>query len=218
MLGATSLLFALYVRDNPAGASPVPISKSNIMQVLRNREIWLVGVTYFALNGVIRGLLTWLPTFLVERMAMTLIMASIIGGLLSLPGIPTMFLGRWISDVRLCGRKNIVIAASLLAPIPILILLPLTQNTTFILVMIGSLFALLYSPIGLYFAYPSILLPKEQVGTASGFIDMLGSVGAFLGIFAIGFVVDAFKSYDPMFTLLATMSIFGAATILKVTS
>lgn len=216
ILAVTSLFFAFCVRDRPVGSSPVSSSKHNILGVLRNREIWLVGATYFALTGVIRGLLTWLPTFLVERMAMTLNVASTVGGLLSLPGIVTMFVGTWISDVRLGGRKNVVIAASLLTPIPILILLPLARNTSMILVMVGSLFALFYSAIGLYFAYPSILLPKGQVGTASGFIDMLGYAGAFLGTFTIGIAVDTFKSYDTMFVILATMAIFGATTILKV--
>jgi hypothetical protein len=34
----------------------------------------------------------------------------------------------------------------------------------------------------------------------------------------IGIAVDTFKSYDPMFLILAAMAVFGVATILKVKS
>jgi len=218
ILAATSLFFAIYVRDRPEGSSSPSTSRRNILQVLRNREVWLVGLTYFAFFGAIRGFLAWLPTFLVERMGMTLLGASTLGGLLSLPGIVTMFAGTWMSDVRLGGRKNTVIAASLLAPIPILILLPLTRDTILVLVMVGSVLSLFNISGALYFAYPAVLLPKEQVGTASGLIDMLGYVGIFMSSLMIGIAVDTFKSYDPMFLILAAMAVFGVATILKVKS
>ena len=222
ILAATTLFFAIYVRDRPEGSSshssPSSTSKRSILQVLRNREVWLVGVTYFAFFGAIRGLLAWLPTFLVERMGMTLLGSSSLGALLSLPGIATMFAGTWISDVRLGGRKNLVIAASLLAPIPILLILPQTRDATIVLVMVGSILTLFNTSGALYFAYPAVLLPKEQVGTASGLIDMLGYVGIFLSSLTIGIAVDTFKSYDHMFLILAAMAMFGVVTILKVKS
>jgi OPA family sugar phosphate sensor protein UhpC-like MFS transporter len=215
ILAATSILFVMLVRDRPAGSPPASTAKGNMLQVLGSREIWLVGATYFALYGVIRGLLSWLPTFLVEQMGMTLMGASVIGGFLSLPGIGTMFLGTWISDVKLGGRKNLVVAASLLAPIPFLILLPLTHDWLLALLMVGLVLSLFNMSGGLYFAYPSILLPKDQVGTAAGLIDMLGYVGIFLSSLTIGIALDVFKSYNPMFLILAGMAMFGFATIMK---
>lgn len=217
ILVATSLLFVILARDNPS-SSPRSSSwsKKAFSELLRKREIWLVGVTYLALSGAIRALLVWLPTFLVERAGMTLLVASTLGGLLSLPGIPSMFLGTWISDVKLRGRKSIVIAASLAAPIPILLFLSFVRDRLLLLGLISSLFTLFYSAGGLYFAYPSVLVPTEQVGAGSGLIDMLGYVGNFLGTVAIGIAVDIFKSYDPMFLILAGMALVGAVTILRV--
>lgn len=217
ILIVASLLFVLLATDKPSGSlHELSWSKGGLLSLLRNREIWLVGVAYLALSGAIRGLLIWLPTFLVERIGMTLIAASILGGAISLPGIPSMFVGTWISDVKLHGRKGLVIAASLLSPIPILLLLPFVQGQVLLLVLLSVLFALFYSAGGLYFAYPSILVAKEQVGAGSGLIDMLGYVGNFLGTLVIGIAVDAFKSYDPIFPILAGMSLIGVFAILKV--
>ena len=217
ILVVTSLIFVLLARDNPSGSShSVSWSRTAFLKLLRKREIWLVGITYLALSGAIRGLLVWLPTFLVERTGMTLIAASVVGGLISLPGIPSMFVGTWISDVKLQGRKSLVITASLLAPIPILLFLLSVRDQVMLLGLLASLFTLFYSAGGLYFAYPSVLLPTEQVGAGSGLIDMLGYVGNFLGTMAIGMVVDAFRSYDPMFLVLAGMAFVGASAIVRV--
>ena len=217
ILVTTSFLFIMLARDNPSSSLPkVTWSRRAFFELLRKREIWLVGATYLALSGAIRGLLVWLPTFLVERAGMTLVFASALAGLISLPGIPSMFVGTWISDVKLHGRKSIVIAASLLAPIPILLLLPFIKEQVQLLWLLASLFALFYSAGGLYFAYPSVLVPKEQVGAGSGLIDMLGYVGNFFGTMAIGITVDTFKSYDPMFLILAGMALVGTLAIVSV--
>jgi len=217
ILTMTSLIFVLLARDGPSSSSRnLSWSRKAFLELLRKREIWLVGVTYLMLSGAIRGLLVWLPTFLVERTGMTLMTASVLGGVVSLPGIPSMFVGTWVSDVKLHGRKSIVITASLLAPIPILLSLLFVRDQVTLLVLIASLFTLFYSAGGLYFAYPSILVPTGQVGAGSGLIDMLGYVGNFLGTMAIGIVVDAFKSYDPMFLILAGMAVIGALAIVRV--
>jgi sugar phosphate permease len=187
-----------------------------IVELLGKREIWLVGFTYLALSSAMRGLLVWLPTFLVEKMGITLVAASSLAGLLSLPGIPSMFVGTWISDVKLQGRKSAVIAASLLGSIPILLLLSLIKEQVQLLWLLALLYALFYSSAGLYFAYPSALLPKEQVGAGSGLIDMLGYIGSFLGTMVTGVAIDTFNSYDSMFLILAGATLIGALAIAKV--
>ena len=217
VLMATSLVFALFVRDKPSdSALSHPWSRTSFFESLKKREVWLVSVAYLALWGATRGLMVWLPTFLVERIGMTLMAASTMGGLISLPGIPAMFVGTWLSDVKLRGRKNMIIFFSLLTPIPIMVLLPFVQGEILLLVLLAVAFALFYSAGGLYFAYPSVLVAKDQVGAASGLIDTFGYVGNFLGILVIGFAVDAFKSYSPMFVISAVIAVVGALAILKV--
>lgn len=217
ILIATSVPFALFVRNKPSDSPPShPWSRSSFFELLKKREIWLVSVAYLALWGATRGLLVWLPTFLVERVGMTLMAASTLGGVISLPGIPSMFVGTWISDVKLRGRKSIIVLFSLLAPIPILLLLPSVQGPILLLSLLALAFVLFYCAGGLYFAYPSVLVAKEQIGAASGLIDTFGYIGNFLGILAIGVAVDAFKSYSPMFVISAVMAVVGAIAILKV--
>jgi len=217
ILIATSLIFILLVKDRPSSSPPSrEWSRTGFLELLKNHKIWLVAISYFALWGATRSLSVWMPTFLVERAGMSLMAASTIGGVISLPGIPSMFVGTWLSDVRLRGRKNIVILFSLAAPIPILLLLPLIQGQILLLCLLALSFALFYLAGGLYFSYPSVLVAKEQVGTASGIIDVLGYVGNFLGILVMGIMVDLFHSYSPMFLVSAAISFVGAVAILKV--
>jgi len=218
ILAVTSLMFVLCVRNEPRGEPRVrrAAGLAGALQVLRNKGIWLVGFSYLALYGVTRGIMAWLPTLLVEREGFSLMGAASLGGLISLPGIPAMFLGTWISEVKLGGRKNLVIAASLLLSIPVLAFLQFLHDPLLLPWLLGSLFAILNSAGGLYFAYPSLLVSREQVGAGSGLIDMLGYAGIFLITILIGMMVDVFKSYDPVFPVLTLVSLFGAVVILGV--
>jgi len=157
-----------------------------------------------------------LPTLLVEREGFSLMVAAFLSGIIALPGIPAMFLGTWISEVKLGGRKNLVIAASLLLPIPVLLSLQFIHDPMLLLWLLVFLFAILNSAGGLYFTYPSLLLSREQVGAGSGLIDTLGYAGTFLITILIGIMVDAFKSYDPVFLVLALVPLIGALSILGV--
>ncbi|MFQ6080722.1 MAG: MFS transporter [Candidatus Bathyarchaeia archaeon] len=213
LLVLTFFFWAL-VRDRPSGALEKRkgfSTKGRISSVASSRGVWLVAFAYLCLSACGRGILVWLPTYLTERAGLSLPLASILGGMVTLSGIGTMFFGTWLADVKLGGRKKVVIVLSFISAVPTMITLPYLVDFNWVLVAFGLTFAFLYFGGGLYFAYPPLLLPIEAVGTAAGLIDTLGYVGNFLGTLLIGLVFDAYHSYDPVFMILALVAIVGSA-------
>jgi len=209
-----TLFFWALVCDRPPEAAVGQerfSTKGRVFSVLNNRGVWLVAFAYLCLSACGRGLLIWLPTYLTERVGLPLFPASVLSGLATLSGIGTMLIGSWLADEKLGGKKKVVIAFSFLSAVPTVILLPHFTDPTWVLIAFSLTFALLYFGGGLYFAYPSVLLPVEAVGTAAGLIDTLGYVGNFLGTLLIGLIFDFFQSYDPAFMVLAVIATIGSA-------
>lgn len=210
---ALTFFFWFLVRDRPCNT---PMSqkgsstRDRLVSVISHRGVWLVSFAYLCLSACGRGMLVWLPTYLTEIARLSEFEASVTAGFVTLSGIGTMFVGTWLADVKLGGRKKVVIALSFVSAVPIIVLLPYFADLDQILVAFSLAFALLYFGGGLYFAYPSILLPVETVGTGSGLIDTLGYVGNFLGTLLIGLLFDLFHSYHPAFVVLVLFAILGA--------
>lgn len=209
-------MFWLLVRDRPSKTTQEKKNKGlstkrRFFLVLSNRNIWLVAFAYLCLSAVGRGLLIWLPTYLVEKMGLPLLSAAVLAGVVTLGGVGTMFVGTWLADVKLGGKKRVVIVSSFVSAAPVILVLPYVADTGWVLVVFGLIFALLYFGGGLYFAYPSVFLPTEAVGTASGLIDTLAYVGNFLGTLLIGLILDVYHSYDPVFVVMTIIAVSGAA-------
>jgi len=214
-------IFWLLVRDRPTKTTQEKkdkglSTKRRFFLVLYNRDIWFVAFAYLCLSAVGRGLLVWLPTYLIEEMRLPLFSASVLGGVVTLGGVGTMFVGTWLADVKLRGRKRVVIMSSFVSAAPVILVLPYAANTRWVLIVFGLIFALLYFGGGLYFAYPSVFLPTEAVGTAAGLIDTLAYVGNFLGTLSIGLIFDLYRSYNPVFMILAVIAVAGAVIASRV--
>jgi sugar phosphate permease len=214
-----TIFFWASVRDQPSGSAMKHgrlSTKLLISSVVSKKDIWLIASSYLCLYACNRGVLIWLPTFLTERAQLPLFQVSFLSGAVTTGGIITMFVGSWLADVRLGGQKKVVIVSAFLLAVPMFIVIPYLMDLSWILLAFCLTFAFLSLGESLYFAYPSILLPEEAVGTASGFIDMLGYVGSFLGTLLIGFLFDFYHSYDLSFVSIAIIGVIGATISLLI--
>lgn len=185
------------------------IIKGTLSLIITNRNIWLMAIAYACYMFIYRSLLTWLPTYLMEVMGVTLYQASIIGGLPTLIGTITMFLGAWLTDKNRSIKYKLIIIVSFAISIPLLWSLQLTLNKGLNIITLCLIFASLNLGSSLYFAYTPKYFSKEIVGAASGFIDCIAYIGSSIGVLIIGIIYDVFLSYNPAFTLLASIAIIG---------
>lgn len=215
ILASITAVFTVLVRDYPKiGSSRLrqrrKTNKSSLYRVISSIDLWFVGLSYLCYYAFVRGLLVWLPTYLVEEFNISLFASSVLTGLCSLVGIFSGFAGAWIADVKLKGNKRVVIVASLALPIPLILVVPMIRDPLLVFLILFSGFLLANLSFWLYFAYPSLLLPVELVGAGSGLIDTLGYAGTFLSALMIGFLLDLFHSYTSVFWAFALIMAAGA--------
>jgi len=209
-----TFFFWVLVRDRPLEVPETregSSTKGRILSVVSNRDVWLAALAYLCLYTCSRGMFIWLPTYLTETARLSLFLAALLGGVVTLSGIGTMLFGAWLADVKLKGRKKVVIASAFVFAVPTMVVMPYLTDLNWVLLTFSLAFAFLNFGASLYFAYPSLLLPVEAVGTAAGLIDTLGYVGNFLGTLLIGLIFDFFHSYDPAFLVLAAIAMIGSA-------
>ncbi|MEM3027226.1 MAG: MFS transporter [Candidatus Bathyarchaeia archaeon] len=192
------------------------VTRERIRLILFDRNVWLVALAYACYMGIFRGLLAWLPTYLTEKIHMSPFQASILGGLSTLTGAGSMFIGAWLTGVEFKRRFKFAMAISFALSAPALWILPYTVEENMVLVMFSLIFAFLGFGGSIYFTYSPIFLPKEAVGTASGFIDGVAYIGGFVGVLAIGIAYDVFLSYAPAFAFLTLMAGSGMVIALLI--
>lgn len=174
---------------------PEPISLSAfVREASRTPTVVLLVAAFFGANMVNLVFLTWMPTFLKEKFGLNLAaaglgatffiyIASIVGSLLG--GVVA---DRWVIT-RLDGRIRLQALAALLGA-PFIFLCGYTRDPLTLIVAM-TLFGLckgVYDS-NLTPAYYDVITPIRR-GTATGFMNLIGWLGAGLGSLAIGVAVD----------------------------
>jgi OPA family glycerol-3-phosphate transporter-like MFS transporter len=159
--------------------------------VLLNPILWLFAAANFFVYVVRYGLLDWGPTYLKAAKDASLSDGGWLTLIYEFAGIFSTLLMGWLSD-RLGGRRGMI---SLLCLLPISISL-----TGIYLTPPGYLWLdfFFFSIIG-FFIYPPVMLlgvagldftSKKAVGTAAGFIGLLGYAGRFFESKILGMLAD----------------------------
>ena len=211
----------------PKGEKP-STSVGRYAAALSNRDFMLASLS-IALHHVARwGLLTFIPTFFMETYGWKIKSAGFVASALPLGMAFGALSGGFISDWVFRGRRNIVIAVSLVLCAICIVVLPMMAggtvgseagpsaaakiNAALILVVSGYM---LYLCIGPYFSLPADLLGPQTAGTGIGLMDAFAYGGAGTGIAIAGMLIKHF-GYSVGFYFMAACAILGAVTVLLV--
>lgn len=191
----------VYKKDVPAsledGAEPerdLPFRELFFSHVLTNRYIWLLAIANFFAYVSRYSFLDWGAKYLREMKG-----ASIMGGGWSVfiiefsAIIPTILLG-WFSD-RVGGRRGMV-AALCMIPIFLAFTTMLFTPSTMLwldITMLGFVGFFVYPVINLIVILALDLTSKKAIGTAAGFIGMLGYAGRVFESQGIGSILEYYK-------------------------
>ena len=209
-----AILWWALVREPPRNSIHDELAsryKTPLRQVLRNKNLWLVAILFLLEAFFFYSWTGWSPALMMLKGA-TPDFAGLIVSITLWVGIPTVLLMPRLA-YKLGLRKpfiwlpSIIIAIITYAAIHIdlslswliMVLVGIADNTRFVTIL----------------ALPVELMPKEEVGTASGVVLSLGYIGAIIGPLIGGRILDVTGSLDLLLLILSVVSIATVVIVLR---
>lgn len=193
----------------PPANAPRPSHSGALLKALRNPHVLVLGIAYFLLKPARYAILLWGPVIVYERMpALGKVGAAIVPTAFEVAGLLGPILISFASDKLFGARRMPACVISLLALTVCLALFVPAMTTGSIPIVVGLLFMMgltLYGPDSMICGSAAIDFgTSEAAGTASGFVNGCGSVGAILG----GLLPGYFDTYTVFigFTIAALIA------------
>jgi sugar phosphate permease len=183
--------------------------------VFKSWNVWGIALTYFFVNFVSYGMMTWIPTFLVKAKGYSFVRMGIVAATPWLGAMLGQMSGGWFSDKLLFKRRKPMLMAAPLATVVMLVVLINAPNSVVGLSVILFLTGFLcHSAWGSFFAYPMGLTSRNTYPTA---VSIMTSVGNFSGFFSpmiAGYLLDVYKTFDVVFLFMAACAFLALITAL----
>ncbi|MNZ86760.1 Glycerol-3-phosphate transporter [compost metagenome] len=198
VVGLMAILFALFQRNRPEDVGLPAVEPDSVVRdgsepvgapfrdILRNRTVLTLGAAYFLLKPARYAILLWGPVIVYESMpSVSKVGAAIIPTAFELAGLLGPILIGLASDKLFGARRVPACVISLIAlTVSLALFLPALQTGSAMIVM-ALLFVMgltLYGPDSMICGSAAIDFGTSRAaGTASGFVNGCGSVGAILG-------------------------------------
>lgn len=179
---------AVEAQVQPTGRDDVPRENywTALRKVLANRTVLILGMAYFLLKPARYAILMWGPVIVYERMpSIGKVASAIVPSAFEVAGLVGPILIGIVSDKLFGARRMPACVLSLMALTLWLILFVPTMQSGNLYLVVGLLFMMgvtLYGPDSMISGAAAIDFgTSESAGTATGFVNGCGSVGAILG-------------------------------------
>jgi ACS family D-galactonate transporter-like MFS transporter len=190
------------------------VTRAQIARLLRERQVWALGLGKFAVMSSLYFLLTWFPTYLVQQRGLTSLKA---GAATSLPyvaaTIGVMLGGAW-SDWLL--RRGAGISAARKIPIVTgflgassIVLVNYVTDTGLAL----ALLSLAFFAQGVSSNSWSIIAevaPRSMMGTTGGIINFTGHIAGIVTPILIGYILRETHSFELVLAYVSLAGLVGA--------
>jgi len=197
-------------REREARASHIPA-----WHALGNPRVLLLSVTLFLGLTATYGVSLWMPKIVEKLSSFGVSKVSLIAAIPYLVALPVMWLAGWSSD-RTGERRwhaaipRIVAGAALAACI-------YSADHVWISVLALSIAAAgFYSSHAGFWPIPNMLLGRAAAATSIGLINTFGSLGGFVGPYAIGYLRDKTGGFGASLLFLSVCSVGSGLLVLCV--
>ena len=151
---------------------------------LRNPRIWLFGVVLGAVDIVRYGFLDWAPTLVKELQGVAIDSAALKAAVVPLGGAVGAVASGWVSDRFFGGRRAPVVCLMLVALAVVVSAtgLAVASGTVATVALFGLVGFLVYGPqVMVVGALPQDFSSRAVVAGATGFVNAMGYLGAWVG-------------------------------------
>ena len=190
------------------------VTRAQIARLLRERQVWALGLGKFAVMSSLYFLLTWFPTYLVQQRGLTSLKA---GAATSLPyvaaTIGVMLGGAW-SDWLL--RRGAGISAARKIPIVTgflgassIVLVNYVSGTALALALLSfAFFAQGVSSNS--WSIIAEVAPRSMMGTTGGIINFTGHIAGIVTPILIGYILRETHSFELVLAYVSLAGLVGA--------
>ena len=181
------------VRARPHHSDGVPSFRSllgGVAAVATNRRVLLLCVMNIGVMAIVSGLLAWTPSFLQDQRGASLAVAAYLTagiGLAQLIGNPlgAASMARWGKPFVLLVSLAVMFVVTALVPAGPGLVLP------FVCVTIGGFMTMAIFP-AVFGSVPDIVARPEQIGVATGFVNLTNLVGTLFAPWLFGVLLDTY--------------------------
>lgn len=173
-------------------------------------------IAYFTLYAVNWGLVTWIPTYLVDVRNLNLVS---LGWLQTIPGVAQlvgMLLSGYIIDRLAKGRERMAGAIACVV-MSILVYFMFTAVSVNTFIVYQTIIMLIVSFVAILL--PAIVLknlPTSVAGSGMGLVNTGGQLAGLVTPLAIGLIVDIFGSFNAAFWMLIVFAFICAVSLLTI--
>jgi sugar phosphate permease len=172
-------------------------------------------LTYFFMNSVNYGLLTWIPMYLVNEKGYSLMKMGLLASTPAIGGLIGAILGGVLSDkVFLKRRKPTMIMTAVFAAIMMFVVTNIPNNGVLIAICLGLAGFFLNIGWPAFTAYPMGLTNRDTYPVAIATVNSGGNLGGFFSPMIVGAMLDATGNYNLAFGFFGVLLILGFVVIL----
>jgi nitrate/nitrite transporter NarK len=193
----------------PARLTP---ATGSFADMLRHRELWLLGVTQMASFGLVIVAGSWITALLRSVFQMPLKTAGLMGSVVLLLGMASRPLGGSLAH-RIAARKLIAASLFLNAAACVALASSTALPLTFAAILVLGIGCGV--PYAATFNRAAALYPASP-GAAMGLVNMVGSMMILAGAPAVGYLADWTGQFRAGFYALGLFSVIAAASALRI--
>lgn len=184
-------------------------------KIFKSWNIWGDTLAYFFMNSVLYGMLTWIPSYLVNAKHYSFIKMGFVAACPPLGGLVGAIIGGWISDkIFLKRRKPTMILTALFTAIMMIILINAPQNVTVVAVVLFLTGLCLNIGWPSFTAYLMGIASRDTYPVAVGVVNSGGNLGGFFSPMIIGALLDMYNNYNLAFSYFVVALIIALGIIL----
>lgn len=195
----------------------LPEKKIGFGQLVRMPLVWKCFFTLFFFNIALWGLMSWLPTYLMQARGFSIMKMGIASSLPYVSGTIGILISGYLSDRWFKDKRHwlVVFGASIGAVFIYLNAMAVSAETAVFYQIIGFFF--LWIAMASIFTIPIATLPSDVAGSAMGLVNTAGQAAGFLSPLAVGYILtvtgnDYYYAF-MMFVVCLGLSSIAALTI-----
>ncbi|HSY98299.1 MAG TPA: MFS transporter [Terriglobales bacterium] len=223
-------IWLAFIQDHPRDATWLPeAERGPLVEILRQEssalegservpylralfqpQVFLLAAVYFCFVSGQMGLLFWLPSAMGTFRKLSSLSTGILYTIPFIAGAVSLLIISRHSD-RVHERRLHAAGAMLFGGCCILLAvatIPHSLSIAFALIVLSGVGA--YGPMGAFWAIPTETLPPAIVGSAMGFVNAIGNLGAYFAPLIVGYLNKQTGTFLAGFTYLGAITLVGA--------